>query len=545
MRFNLSQFPYPQIRDLQKRVLEKVAQNWETKKYFILQCGTGVGKSAIAKTIANWSSSAYIVTETKQLMDQYVHDFNTYDMADIKGRSNYDCAKYARFDCSNAPCNFMSSKRAHSISCYGDCPYLVQRGKAQNAHTALTSYAYMFKIGEIIAKNAKDNSVPGSWTPREVMVFDEAHSLEDRIVAYSQFYISPKELNEKASLFDYCDKEEYRWLTSKFTENGYEANKDKIKRIRELIEEKKNELEKSFEDLDNVPLEDAESDSKELMKKLDMIRSLSSHLTAFVKTFKDDDNWLVNVDAEGDLVFTPLDIDDLFKLQCDTWASKFVFMSATILDTAGFIKELGVDPDLCLVIEEDSPFDPKKSPIFYMPCGSMTYKELDGTLPAVYDAVRLVLKSKPDSKGIIHTGTYKIAKAIYDNVKTSRFVMKTSDKVSNQNILNIHARSKNTVILSPSMTTGVDLKDDLSRWQIIVKMPFGSLSDERVKAKSKKDFGWYVCNALRTIVQASGRSTRSDEDSSVTYVLDESFKRWVKQYSRWLPKSFLDRIVGF
>ena len=34
-----------------------------------------------------------------------------------------------------------------------------------------------------------------------------------------------------------------------------------------------------------------------------------------------------------------------------------------------------------------------------------------------------------------------------------------------------------TVLISPSLHLGLDLKDDLSRFQIIVKVPYGNLGD--------------------------------------------------------------------
>ena len=44
-------------------------------KYIILEAGTGIGKSAIATTIANMYDDSYILTMTKQLQEQYLDDF--------------------------------------------------------------------------------------------------------------------------------------------------------------------------------------------------------------------------------------------------------------------------------------------------------------------------------------------------------------------------------------------------------------------------------------------------------------------------------------
>lgn len=48
---------------------------------------------------------------------------------------------------------------------------------------------------------------------------------------------------------------------------------------------------------------------------------------------------------------------------------------------------------------------------------------------------------------------------------------------------------------------------------------------------------------FRTLVQACGRSTRSEEDWSITYILDSAFYYWVNKYKNWFSKQFLKRIV--
>ena len=62
----------------------------EGSKNIILEAGTGIGKSAIATTIANMYEDSYILTMTKQLQEQYLDDFGAM-LVEIKGRGNYDC----------------------------------------------------------------------------------------------------------------------------------------------------------------------------------------------------------------------------------------------------------------------------------------------------------------------------------------------------------------------------------------------------------------------------------------------------------------------
>ena len=219
-----------------------------------------------------------------------------------------------------------------------------------------------------------------------------------------------------------------------------------------------------------------------------------------------------------------------------------VLMSATILSPRLYCEELGITKDEVGIIRVDSSFDPKKSPIFAIPAGSMNYNDLNKTLPKIIPIIQEILNKYPNEKGIIHTGNYKIAEYIYQHINDNRLLMKLGFK-TNEMLLHEHELSTNSVLVSPSLNTGTDLKDDLSRFQIIVKMPFISLGDRRIKQKADLDRDWYICEMLKALVQASGRSTRSESDYSDTYVLDSKFSYWIQTYYQWLPKSFIKRII--
>ena len=77
---------YP--RNSQIKLINKI--NWaigEGYKNIILEAGTGIGKSAIATTLANMYDDSYILTMTKQLQEQYLNDFGDM-LVEIKGCGN-------------------------------------------------------------------------------------------------------------------------------------------------------------------------------------------------------------------------------------------------------------------------------------------------------------------------------------------------------------------------------------------------------------------------------------------------------------------------
>jgi Rad3-related DNA helicase len=94
------------------------------------------------------------------------------------------------------------------------------------------------------------------------------------------------------------------------------------------------------------------------------------------------------------------------------------------------------------------------------------------------------------------------------------------------------------------MTEGIDLYDDLSRWQVICKIPYPYLGDPQVARRKALDPAWYDWRTCLTVVQAYGRSVRSRDDYAVTYVLDADFPAFVERQRHRLPAWFLEAIRG-
>ena len=53
---------------------------------------------------------------------------------------------------------------------------------------------------------------------------------------------------------------------------------------------------------------------------------------------------------------------------------------------------------------------------------------------------------------------------------------------------------------------------------------------------------WYPLQTAKTIVQAVGRSVRSDEDHAVTYILDSDWSYFFSRNKEFFPKGFKDAI---
>ena len=112
--------------------------------------------------------------------------------------------------------------------------------------------------------------------------------------------------------------------------------------------------------------------------------------------------------------------------------------------------------------------------------------------------------------------------------------MKNRDAILKKHIIG----DRPTVLLSPSMSEGVDLHGNLSRFQIICKIPYPYLGDKIVKKRMNKWKNWYALQTAKLIVQAAGRSIRSMDDIAVTYILDADWNRFYHHNSQMFPDTF-------
>lgn len=522
----VSKFPFKEIREKQTEIIQKLEDNWNKYKVFVIQAPTGVGKSPLAQAIGLSVSSTFLLTSTKQLQNQYIEDFGSKKVVDLKGKANYRCNIEPGLNVECGPCT-VNKDLLKNCKDNGICSYYKQREKTLNANIAVLNTSF-FLYSTTCGRYFK---------PRDVVIVDECHLLESQLVQWATTLISPKNL-----------KEEYELVVPEYVPaSGYKKNKKWLSDVWELIVARRSELEDEIKEL--LDGQDPNSMSEDVLEEVSISHGAYYKIDKLYKTmerfFKSPykDSWLCEPEEDG-LIVTPVEVDDLYKRFIATQAEeKVVFMSATILDLAGFCKTFGLKKEEVGLINIESEFPPERSPIIYKPCGSMNYKNLESSIPKIIETVKEILANHPNEKGIIHSGNYRLAQEIYDTLNDPRLIIKQENE-NNEAITRKHAESKEpTVLISPSLTTGTDLKDDLSRFQIIVKMPWSSLADKRVKRKTELNEDWYAAEMLRTLVQACGRSTRSAEDYSTTYVLDSSFYYFIMKYRKWLSKNFLKRII--
>ncbi len=336
-------------------------------------------------------------------------------------------------------------------------------------------------------------SLPDHVKKRQIIVCDECSELEDEIVKNYSVTVNYKQLVFLGVEIEKLKSEEptkvVGWL------------RDVHSAIQEVTE--------SFNGRSRF-----EKNKIELTKqqqRRDLAESVAHTLNHW-----EDAQYIVEKDAEK-VSITPFKIDKLSTCLFD-FADVVILMSATIVDKDIFAKNLGIQK--YKYIEIPSTFDAKKSPIYCHNKFPLSYKTLNTNLPKIIDLIEQIADNHKGEKGIIHTHSFAITQAVQNRLNSKRFLYR-EEGTNNETIVKEHfLRTDDTVLVSPSLTMGLDLKGNTGKWQIIVKLPFPSLASKRVKMLFEKDPDWYKMKMFISLIQAAGRCTRTKEDESVTYILD-------------------------
>ncbi len=421
---------------------------------------------------------------------------------------------------------------------------------------------------------------------RDLLILDEGHLLETEIVKFRGLAISKRRWRKYIGNFEITDfgyDSIERWvdflidLESKML--GLIGNKSLAESL--MIERKvkfnyrggKNSCNKK-DNKENrkklVSASDLFDSDEEIAKKYDSESIAPNKLANFSSEISVDilmdterltrtinsilanpNNWIVSeIKKEGYKVvraeFKPLDIAPYCKFVFGK-ASKTLIMSATILNHKTFCKSVGLNPDEVKCIQIQSDFPIKNRTIHPLDIAYLNYSSLQSSdvISRVAKTVDNLMFVHKNDKGIIHTSSYEQLRFIKENIsqENARRLLITDPEIQRDEVLFQHMSTpKPTVLISPSLHTGLDLKDNLSRFQIITKVPYPNKSDRWINAKRKDDEEWYYWQTALKLIQAYGRSVRSKEDWAKTYVLDSAFGYFVKRNQNILPRWFTNAI---
>jgi hypothetical protein len=532
--------------EAQNFILNEMANVLDSNRKFIVICApTGSGKSMIAKTLCNCSSyptkefqrdcmsgamydpnrtsldthfqrsGCAVLTCTKSLQDQYVAEFT--DGKALKGMVNYPCSVNEDHTYQDGICKFVSGQKKICMK-EGQCAYINQRALTDCNRSQFFNYSIFFQRSPKVKH--KDFIVCDEASELETLLVNEytVAILIENFVKLIGNNVPPTPLR-KASKAEYLE-----WITQ----------------CQSICEGEVAALEHEWSERNK------KSKKKIQYTELNRHRKLSEYslkLKTLGETWWETEYLIEN--EGGMLIFKPYNVDYLADRYLFSFGSKVILMSATIIDHENFTKTLGIKPNDYHYIEAPSMFDPAKAPIKKVGDFGITYANKKETLPIVSAIAQKLCEHHIGEKGIIHSHSMEILEYVRRAMGGDKRFLYREDDRTNEDLIKQHKlSSKDTVLVSPSMTHGVDLKGDLGKFQLIMKAPFSPLGDNRIKRKCKEDPQWYTNMMLSTLVQACGRCNRTASDESVTYILDATAWNTVMRNLNRLPEYFRQRLEG-
>ena len=402
------------------------------------------------------------------------------------------------------------------------CSYYLQKYEALVSKHSLWNYHAFFQIMKFNKKLFAD------YLDRKVSVFDEAHKIEDQIIQFVGFDIFAGQVDEcnlNSEKYDFTDLDSM----IKLTDDIAYSYANKIKNIKESPV------------FQNNP-------DYELISKLE--RRYDKAAQAKIDIISDKDNFVVNDplrDLNGNfrtISVKPIDVSKFAKTFFETEYQ--IFMSATI-DKNTFCENMGLEKDdVAFVDTPKSPFPIDHRSIDLLNIKRLSYGSTEDDEIEVIKTIDRILDEHSTVRGLILTSSIPRCQKIirYLSPKNTRRIRichsKNKDGKTQDEVITEHASDPTGVLLSSSLWEGVDLKDDLSRFQIIAKVPYPNYKEKRTKAKMEKFPSGYTSQTLTKLLQGFGRSIRSNDDWAKTYVLDSAVNNVFFKAQQMIPKAYHD-----
>lgn len=518
-------FPYENYRPGQKEAIDFILKSFANgKRIVFLEAPTGAGKSAIAYTVAKHFESSYYLTATKILQSQLAKDFKKdQQLVVLKGRNAYKCTRWQRavqdkekireslvqelsrpefnFNCNVGYCKLVK-KKSELPECGDKCEYWRQNRRARKAQICVMNFdSFLFQTVYTTAFNGRD-----------FLCADECHNVESKLLDFVSIIISDRDLDifleEQKTPEDYVE---------------YIKRIDLRNTVRALIVDAMN---------------------KDKLKKADRLTKLLDRLDLLEDV--DNQSWVCHYAKKSRsrvIELKPLFVKKYAAPLLFNKADKILMMSATILSAQTMVESLGINKNEVAFHKVPSSFPAKNRPIYFEPCGPLTYKQKHSTYPKLVKAVDAICKKNMEHRGIIHTHNFEIARLLIDQCKSYRRFLFQRDFEDKDAMLAEHGRKQGSIIVAPAMHEGIDLVDDLSRFQIICKVPYANQNDNpQLKQRVELSWNYYVWLTALKLVQSCGRSVRHDKDWASTYILDSGFGKFMDMSINILPEWFLEAL---
>jgi ATP-dependent DNA helicase DinG len=611
--------PIYEYRSGQIQMAQAVLDAIEQNRHLCVEAGTGTGKTLAYLLPAIFSSKRVIIsTATKNLQEQlFFRDIPFLERAldrklsvcYMKGRSNYLCwnrleeiegeqylfsphdpeylasiKKWARetktgdrAELSDLPEDLMLWHRldARRETCSGqkcrnfeDC--FVTRVRQEALQSDIIAVNHHLFFADLALRQGDFGSVLPDYS---ILVFDEAHELEDVATQYFGVVVSNYRVEELA-------RDAGRALAE--TGAGSSFLSEQISRLLERSRDFFRQFQRRDGRYTLQPLgsglsvrrgpEDTDTISepyRSLRMQLDTVRTSLANLPvqsesiealvrraqelgqelAFVLELDSSEHvYWCEVRGRGGIFLwaSPIDISDLLRERLFSSVDSAILTSAT-LSTGGnfqFVKSrLGVEDAEELIIP--SHFDFNRQAIFYIPRNIPEPRE-EGWVRHACREVEAILEASEGRAFVLFT-SYSQMELVHKTLKPRlRFPILIQGEKSKSGLLDLFRKTPNAVLFATSsFWQGVDVQGEQLSCVIIDKLPFSVPSDPVVAARiayvnhagGNAFYDYQIPTATILLKQGLGRLIRSKTDHGILALLDKRIltKSYGRMFLRSLP----------
>jgi Rad3-related DNA helicase len=564
LEFDLSKipeyFPFDTFREGQLECIEFILKAFMSgKKYVVLEAPTGAGKSAIGMAVAKFFTSSYYLTVQKVLQTQIMKDFGSGEVVDLKGRSAYTCAFYGNFGknavarkamfqkdldrlldapptCDKGYCrkkdkarrcelcfpykpgeNESYAEKTFNAMHHSLCPYYKQIAKTMIAKVAIMNYS-SFLYQRAIAQR---------FSVRDLLIIDECHQAEPQLLDFISITIDDKRLQKLGyKLEEYEMPQEYYMS---FKDNNI------LSKIQIIVDE----------------AEEAED-----TETADEYEGLVRKINAFYASIEEGEDWVAefkiveqgkekNRHTHRSVVLKPIFVHSKSHKLMFNNGSNVLMMSATILDVDIFCYSLGIPRNQVAAYRMKNRFPVENRPIIVDSAARIVGgpAKMNEWAPKLVAKTDQILNRYENDRGIIHTHNFAIADYLMEKSRHRHRFLYQKRFATKEDMLRRHNDSDNTIIVAPALHEGLDLRGDLSRVQLICKVPWPNFMDNKqLMRRMELDRRYYQWLTALKLIQSCGRSIRSETDWAHTYVLDEVFNRFMLEAASMIPSWFKDAV---
>ena len=459
---------------------------------------TGWGKTwAIIAAAILSKKPTCIVTASRGLQDQYMAAAESLGLVDIRGRKNYTCEMRDDFNCEEG-----GAARCAYKGTIG-CPSSQAEMRAATSSLVITNYS----------KWCASRKFGQGMAHFQQVIFDEGHESFNALASAMQVILNHREI-EKDLEMDFLsgsEAEEFaNWRPWAALARATAEQKMIIAQARITgVADPKPAWVRHFTHMRNLT------------------RRLSTLATASMR------DWIVEEIKEG-YQFDPIRPGKYAEAALLLRVPRIIFMSATIRPKSMYM--IGQSKESFDFKEFDSDFDPKRAPFYYIPTQRVDAKHPDNRL--LWARHDQIAAKRQDRKGIVHTVSYARQGDIQSISRySSNMLINPQGEPPTEMVEQFMESGPGTELVSPSVGTGYDFKDDYCRWQFLCKIPYEPPS-KIVKAREADDKDYRPYRAMQTLVQNVGRDVRSKTDWSERFIGDDNAEWFFPRYGHFAPKSF-------